>query len=184
MGGQRGGRRRHELARVYPDWYTRDRLDGNTALCTRAADIAVSHGIVVVNSAGNEGTSGLVAPADGDSVLAIGAVDRAGAIASFSSRGPTADGRIKPDFAAMGVGVRSVSGPAGYGSYNGTSYAAPIVAGVCALLLELHPDWTPMAMRDSAPRHLFPKRGSRQHVWVGDPERDAERAARRIVNLA
>ena len=130
-------------------WYTRDQLDGNTALCTRAADIAVSHGIVVVNSAGNEGTSGLVAPADGDSVLAIGAVDRTGEIASFSSRGPTADGRIKPDFTAMGVGVRSVSGPAGYGSYNGTSYAAPIVAGVCALLLELHPDWSPMAMRDS-----------------------------------
>ncbi|MFA4947517.1 MAG: S8 family serine peptidase [Candidatus Krumholzibacteriia bacterium] len=133
----------------YIQWYTPDQLDGNTALCTRAADIAASHGIVVVNSAGNEGTSGLVAPADGDSVLAIGAVDRTGAIASFSSRGPTADGRTKPDFTAMGVGVRSVSISTGYGSYNGTSFAAPIVAGVCALLLEIHPDWSPMEMRDT-----------------------------------
>lgn len=133
----------------YVLWYTNDQLDGDTPLCTRAADIAVSHGIIVVNSAGNRGISGLVAPADGDSVLAIGAVDAAGAIASFSSRGPTADGRIKPDFTAMGVGVRSVVIPTGYGSYNGTSYAAPIVAGVCALLLEIHPEWSPMDMRDT-----------------------------------
>jgi serine protease AprX len=133
----------------YYDWYTNQQLDGNTALCTRAADIAVSHGIVVVNSAGNRGISGLVAPADGDSVLAIGAVDRDGAIASFSSRGPTADGRIKPDFTAMGAGVRSVSVSNAYGLYGGTSFAAPMVAGVCALLLELHPDWSPMEMRDT-----------------------------------
>jgi serine protease AprX len=124
-------------------------LDGNSYLCTRAADIAASHGIVVVNSAGNEGLDGLVAPADGDSVLAVGAVDRGGTIASFSSRGPTADGRIKPDFTAMGVGVRSVAPSSGYASYNGTSYAAPMVAGVCALLLELHPEWSPIAIRDT-----------------------------------
>ncbi|MCX5752711.1 MAG: S8 family serine peptidase [Candidatus Krumholzibacteria bacterium] len=133
----------------YFDWYTRNQFDGNTALCTRAADIAASHGIVVVNSVGNEGISGLVAPADGDSVFAIGAVDRDGVIASFSSRGPTTDGRIKPDFTAMGVGVRSVALSAGYGSYNGTSYAAPIVAGVFALLLEIHPEWSPMEMQDT-----------------------------------
>jgi|WetSurMetagenome_2_1015567.scaffolds.fasta_scaffold09503_2 serine protease AprX len=133
----------------YVDWYLNNQLDGDIPLCTRAADVAASHGIVVVNSAGNRGISGLVAPADGDSVFAIGAVDRTGIIASFSSRGPTADGRIKPDFVAMGTNVVSVSGTNGFGAYNGTSYAAPMVAGVCALLLEIHPDWSPMEMRDT-----------------------------------
>jgi len=146
----------------YIDWYTQSSLDGNTALCTRAADIAVSHGIVVVNSAGNQGLAGLVAPADGDSVLAIGAVDESGAIAYFSSRGPTADGRVKPDFVAMGLGVQSVSyaDPFGFAAYNGTSFAAPIAAGVCALLLERHPEWDPVdvrtALRATSSKSGFP----------------------------
>jgi serine protease AprX len=135
----------------YINWYTRDQLDGSTALCTIAADIAASHGIVVVNSAGNEGAAGLIAPADGFSVLAIGAVDRSGVVVYFSSRGPTADGRIKPDFMAMGLGVRSVSywNESEYMGYNGTSFAAPIVGGLCALLLEMNPYWSPMELRDT-----------------------------------
>ncbi|MDD4857351.1 MAG: S8 family serine peptidase [Candidatus Krumholzibacteria bacterium] len=135
----------------YSNWYTNEELNGDSALCTVAADIAVSHGIVVVNSAGNRGAAGLVAPADGDSVLAIGAVDASGTIAYFSSRGPTADGRIKPDFTARGVKALSVSYSdlSAYGLYSGTSYAAPITAGMCALLLEAHPEWNAIELRDA-----------------------------------
>ena len=136
---------------AFKDWYTRGDLDGQTALCTRAADIIASHGVIVVNSAGNSGILGLVAPADGDSVFSIGAVDRLGTIASFSSRGPTADGRIKPDFVAMGVDAWTVSAsdPTAYrGDLDGTSFSGPLFAGGCALLLEMHPDWDPAKVRE------------------------------------
>ncbi len=145
-------------------WYTADSLDGNTALCTRAADIAASRGIVVVNSAGNYGPNGgLIAPADADSVITVGMVNRYGELAYNSSRGPTADGRIKPELVAMGVDVRSVRQPPSqtdYYNYNGTSFAAPLVAGLCAQLLEIHPDWSPMELREvllyTATRHNYP----------------------------
>ncbi|MBN2070965.1 MAG: S8 family peptidase [Candidatus Krumholzibacteriota bacterium] len=138
----------------YIEWYTTDLLDGETALCTIAADKAVSHGIIVVNSAGNFGYLGpvsIIAPADGDSVIAVGSVDRYGEIAWSSSHGPTADGRIKPDLVAQGVGVTSVSYQYTdqYYSYSGTSFAAPLIAGLCAQLLELHPQWSPIDVRDS-----------------------------------
>ena len=146
----------------YYYWYSNDELDGNTALCTKAADIAVSHGIIVVNSAGNRGYGGLVAPADGDSVLAVGAVDERGEVAYFSSRGPTADGRVKPDLVAQGVNVYTVSvvDSINYTTVNGTSFSAPLIAGSCALLLEIHPDWDPIkvveTIKASASRAYMP----------------------------
>jgi hypothetical protein len=134
--------------------YTYQDMNGNTTLCTIAADSAVSKGIVVVNAAGNERNCSfppcwdyIIAPADGDSVIAVGAVDINGIIASFSSIGPTYDGRIKPDVVACGVNTFCAS-PYPYpdGSYarvGGTSLSTPLVAGVCALLLEINPDWKP-----------------------------------------
>ncbi len=133
-------------------------MDGNTTLITQAADHAVSLGIVVVNSAGNEGGGNgtdntLVAPSDGDSVIAAGAVSSTGARASFSSVGPTTDipARIKPDIMAMGIGVRvaSSTNTSLYGSANGTSFSCPLSAGVAALILSANPTLGPLQVRDA-----------------------------------
>jgi serine protease AprX len=136
----------------YNDWYAYEDMDGNTAVCTQAADLAVSKGIVVVNAAGNERIYPwyyVIAPADGDSVIAVGAVNLAGQITDFSSAGPTYDGRIKPDVCALGEDVFCASVHGDYTRSRGTSFATPLVAGVCALLLEAHPDWDPIDVREA-----------------------------------
>jgi hypothetical protein len=112
-------------------------LDGNTTIITRGADIAASKGIIVVNSAGNSGAGPwyyIGAPADGDSVLAIGAVEASGVVTGFSSRGPSSDLRTKPNVMALGG---SVPMPLGLDStiyINGTSFSGPILAGAAACL--------------------------------------------------
>ena len=132
----------------YIDWYQYSDMDGQTAVTTQAAVAAASRGIVVVNAMGNEGQSSwqkMIAPADAEGIVTVGAVDSTGRRASFSSKGPTFDGRIKPDVVAMGVAVRAVN-PAssdGYIRINGTSFSTPLTAGLVALLLEAQPDWTP-----------------------------------------
>jgi hypothetical protein len=137
----------------YNLWYTYQDMDGNTAITTQAADLAVSKGVIVVNAAGNERQSTwhyIIAPADGDSVIAVGAVDRNGNLASFSSVGPTYDGRIKPDVVACGVGTYSaLAGNNDFGYLSGTSLSTPLVAGVCALLLEVDSFLTPIQIRDT-----------------------------------
>ncbi len=135
----------------YTSWTWED-MDGRTTVITRAAAMAVRKGIVVVNSAGNEGFNNLHntlnAPADGDSVLAAGAVDPAGNRASFSSVGPSTANppRIKPDVMAQGVSVFAASAfnTAGYILAQGTSFACPLAAGVAALLVKANPTAPPM----------------------------------------
>ena len=117
--------------------HTYSDMDGNTTIITKAADRAASRGILVVNSAGNSGLSSwyhIGAPADGDSVLAIGAVDYLGKIASFSSRGPSFDGRIKPNVCAKGVSVVVADQDSTIRYANGTSFSAPIISGLSACL--------------------------------------------------
>jgi len=138
----------------YLDWFTFADLDGNTAACTIAADLAVGKGIVVCNSAGNErGTSWdhIIAPADGDSVIAVGAVTSADIYSYFSSPGPSADGRVKPDVCARGSGnhVCSSTSDTDYTSASGTSFSCPLTAGVAALVLSRVPSLTPMQVREA-----------------------------------
>lgn len=143
------------------DNYTPSMMDGKTALSTRAADLAAATGMVVVISAGNSGNDPswqiITAPADADSVLAIGAVTRTGAYASFSSRGNSADGRIKPDVVAVGSGT-ALCNTSGFASTsNGTSFSAPLVAGLVAGFWQANPYLTAQevtrAIRKSG--HLF-----------------------------
>jgi len=140
----------------YESWTWED-MNGNTTVITRAADMAVARGIVVVNSAGNAGGdpthNTLVAPSDGDSVLAIGAVISTGERANFSSVGPTTSNppRIKPDVMAQGVNVFVASGinPDGYGGVSGTSLSCPLAAGVAALIIHDRPTATPVEIADA-----------------------------------
>lgn len=142
----------------YIDWYVYEQMDGMTAVTSIAASMAVERGVVVVNAVGNEGPRHMIAPGDAEAVISVGAVDATGAVAAFSSIGPTADGRIKPDVVARGVSTVIALASAGSGgSYvmgNGTSYATPLVSGVAALVLEAHPQYTPaqvqLALRETA----------------------------------
>src|SRR5437773_9829668 len=115
-------------------------MAGHTTVVSRAAEIAAAKGILIVNAAGNGGPAPqtLIAPADvtGDSLLTAGAVDSNGVIAGFSSRGPTADGRIKPDVCTRGVlnWLPATATDSTYGRANGTSFATPLLAGVCACI--------------------------------------------------
>ncbi|HTS00093.1 MAG TPA: S8 family serine peptidase [Bacteroidota bacterium] len=126
-------------------------MDGKTAVITRAAVMAARKGVIVVNSAGNEGApdpgeNSLIAPADADSILTAGAVSPGGIRTGFSSCGPTADGRIKPDVMAVGSGiyVASPTDTAGYEFVQGTSFSCPLTAGVAALVLKAHPEASAM----------------------------------------
>lgn len=142
-------------------------LNGLTSHMTLAADIATRKGMIPVNSAGNEGTSNwhyIGIPADAFDILAVGAVNSSRVLASFSSRGPTADGRVKPDVSAMGLGTIGLNvGGAEVGPINGTSFSSPLVAGLVACLWQLHPDRTAHQVMDAV------RRSASQY---GDPDGD------------
>lgn len=143
----------------YIDWYTQGDLDGETAVTTLVVNAAISTGLVCCTAAGNEGhdadpmTSHLIAPADAPLILTCGAVDNAGNIAGFSSDGPTADGRVKPEILARGVDTKTTSFSTNTNivGVNGTSLSTPLVAAGVALILQAHPDWN----ADKVRRALF-----------------------------
>ncbi len=135
------------------DYRYRD-LDGKSARTTIAAEHAAENGILIFNSAGNEygdPWNYIITPADGERVMAVGGVTSTGMHASFSSVGPTADGRIKPDIAAMGVNVVAASAydPNNFYTVDGTSFSCPLAAGVGALLLSAFPEAAPEEIRQA-----------------------------------
>ncbi len=143
--------------------YKYSSMDGNTAFVTRAAAVAASKGILVVNSAGNERNKEwkyIIAPSDGRDVLAVGAVDQYKVISSFSSAGPAYDRRIKPDVSAQGVAVPLQRYPQMTEAGSGTSFSCPVISGLCACLLQAVPSASGAeilyAVRRSADRYLTP----------------------------
>ena len=112
-------------------------MNGRTTMVSRAAATASSKGMIVVSSAGNEGASSwkyITAPADADSILTVGAVNTSGVRASFSSVGPSFDRRVKPDIVSVGWGAMVQQPNGSIASVNGTSFSAPIIAGLTACL--------------------------------------------------
>ena len=139
--------------------YTWEDMDGETTIVAQGANIAGGRGILILNSAGNEGDrpfpgNSLVSPSDSALVLAVGATNFTGSRADFSSVGPSYDGRIKPDVMAMGVGVL-IADPIAVDAYalsQGTSFSCPLAAGAAALVLEAKPDWTSLEIMDALRR--------------------------------
>ena len=143
--------------------YTYRDMDGQSTHISRAASLLASRGMILCNSAGNEGNDPwfyITAPADARDILTVGATDSTGSIANFSSRGPTFDARIKPDVTTMGkaTGIQYKNG--GLARGNGTSFSSPVMAGSVASLWQAFPELPASEMihmiRQSGDRHLNP----------------------------
>ncbi len=144
----------------YVDWYSQSDLDGQTAVTTMAVNIATANGLACVTAAGNNFhdsnplTSHLIAPADAFDVITCGAVDSSGNTVFFSSDGPTADGRVKPEFMARGLTTATISSSSdtAYTTNSGTSFSTPLIASGVALIVQAHPDWTVAQIRSALKR--------------------------------
>jgi serine protease AprX len=139
------------LSNTYP------RRDGNTAISTIGADLAAKKGIIVMNSAGNSGNEPtenryVMCPADGDSVVAVGATDANGNISGFSSWGPNSAGKLKPNIVSVGQGTVFAASNGNAVAGNGTSYSNPNIAGLIACFWQAFPELTNMQLIDAVQR--------------------------------
>tara|TARA_R110002012_G_scaffold9716_2_gene44685 strand:+ start:90508 stop:92091 length:1584 start_codon:yes stop_codon:yes gene_type:complete len=122
--------------------YSYDDMDGETTFISRGATLAFEKGMLVVTSAGNSGTGMISAPADAVGSFTVGAVNASGNYASFSSIGPSSDGRIKPDVVAKGAGSAVIDQNNNITTNNGTSFSSPIMAGAIASFWQANPELT------------------------------------------
>ena len=142
---------------VLYDGYTVDQADGKTSVMTQGMILASGNGVICLTGSGNYGhdanpsISHLMTPGDTQDIITVGAIDPGGTIASFSSDGPTADGRLKPEVLALGsqAATVSIADKSGYRLGGGVSIATPIMAGAVACLLQIHPDWTVEELRQA-----------------------------------
>ncbi len=140
----------------YIDWYSQNDLDGQTAVTTIAVNVATANGMYCCTAAGNEyhdndpETSSLIAPSDAFQVISCGAVDSDNVIKDFSSSGPTADDRVKPEVLARGGGTATVDPDedSEYTYAGGTSLSTPLVAAAVACLVQANPDWSVDELRN------------------------------------
>ena len=144
----------------YDHWLVWSDLDGKHTVIARAGKRAIDLGLLFVVANGNAGMRGIGTPADMDRILSLGALSTTNeAMATFSSRGPTYDGRVKPEVSAPGVGVKVAlfNNVLGYARLSGTSFATPLTAGVAALVLQVHPTWTNLQIREAIIKTSAPK---------------------------
>jgi len=143
--------------------HTYSEMDGKTAFISRGAEVAFSRGMIVVASAGNEGATSnphIAAPADGISVLTVGAVNASEVVTSFSSIGPSFDNRVKPDVMAKGQAAVLANPSGAIVTANGTSFSSPIMAGMVACLWQAFPNKTNKEIQElivkNSDRYLLP----------------------------
>ena len=126
--------------------YETNDMNGTTAFISKGTNIAFEKGMIPVSSAGNSGsdtTWGIItAPGDAMGSFTVGAIDAVGTYAAFSSRGPTADNRVKPDVVARGSSAAVIQPDNSIGALSGTSFSGPIMAGAVACLWQAFPDKT------------------------------------------
>lgn len=151
-------------------------MDGRTTRVTKGANIAVSRGILVFSSAGNEGDDPwkyIIAPSDGENVMGIGAVDKDSIPAYFSSYGPASDGKIKPNVTALGLRTVAHRQDGALGYINGTSFSSPVMAGMAACLWQAFPYATAKEVKGAIEwsAHLYEKPDSLMGYGIPDMEK-------------
>ena len=169
-------------------------LNGKKTMMARAATMGARKGMIVLASAGNEGDKPwkfITTPADADSILSVGAVDASGIPGSFSSYGPTADGRVGPTVASLGVNTYvSTTGGGVTNAGSGTSYASPNLAGLVACFWQAFPEFTNMEIIEAIKRSSNKYKNPDDRVGYGIPnfrlayeDLEEQRTKKRLVAI-